>query len=75
MVGDHHRYICKYEILVDFNLVVAMQTAKPPNLIPCPFFQPYGTMCVHGIMYEHVWGWCMCVCVHVYVVFACERLC
>ena len=37
LVRDRHTYICKYEILVDFNLVVAKldhQTAKfnsPPN--------------------------------------------
>ena len=43
-VGDHHMYMCKYEILADFNLAVAMQTAKLPNLIPCQFFQLYGTI-------------------------------
>ena len=32
-VWDCHNiiYICKYEILADFNLAVARQTAKPPN--------------------------------------------
>ena len=30
-VRDRHTYICKYEILVDFNLAVARQTAKLPN--------------------------------------------
>ena len=32
-VRDHHTYICKYEILAEFNLAVANQTTKLPNLI------------------------------------------
>ena len=32
-VRDRHMYICKYEILADFNLAVARQTAKPPNFL------------------------------------------
>ena len=35
-VKDRHTSICKYEILADFNLVVAKQTAKlnsPPNFL------------------------------------------
>ena len=43
-VKDHHTYICKYGIiLADFNLAVAKQTAKPPNLIPRQIFQLYGS--------------------------------
>ena len=38
-VKDHHMYIiCKCEILANFNLAVAKQTAKPPNLIPRQIF-------------------------------------
>ena len=34
LVRDRHTYIiCRYEILADFNLAVARQTAKLPNLI------------------------------------------
>ena len=42
-VRNHHTYICKYEILVDFNLVIARRTTKPPNLIPRQIFRLYGT--------------------------------
>ena len=40
-VRDRHKYICKYEILADFNLAVERQTAKPPNLIPHQIFRLY----------------------------------
>ena len=43
-VKDRHTYICKYGIiLADFNLAVAKQTAKPPNLIPRQIFWLYGS--------------------------------
>ena len=42
LVRDRHMYIFKYEILADFSLVVARQTAKLPNLIPRQIFQLYG---------------------------------
>ena len=29
--------------LADFNLAVSIQTAKPPNLLPCQIFRLYGT--------------------------------
>ena len=43
-VRDCHTYICKYEILSDFNLAgskLDRQTAKPPNLIPRQIFRLY----------------------------------
>ena len=35
-------YTCKYKILADFNLAIARQTAKLPNLIPCQIFRLCG---------------------------------
>ena len=46
-VQDRHTYICKYEILADFNLAVAKQTAKPPNLIPRQIFWLYGILYIY----------------------------
>ena len=43
-VRDRHTYICKYEVLMDFNLAVASKTAKPPNLIPRQIFRLYGIL-------------------------------
>ena len=46
-VRDRHMYICKYEILADFNLVIARQTTKLPNF-PAIQYSCYQYCIQHG---------------------------
>ena len=48
-------YICKHEILADFNLVVARQTAKPPNFLAIRYaINIHRLKVVSNILYPHV---------------------
>ena len=52
-------------ILVDFNLAVSTQTAKPPNLIPRQIFRLYGTYIhTHSHTYIHTY---LHTYIHIYV--------
>ena len=57
-VKDRYTYICKYEMLAGFNLVVANKTAKPPNLKnPLQYFLLYGTCTVKLIIKKPSISW------------------
>ena len=46
---DHHTYIYKYEILVDFNLATAKVDCQTANLIPCQISGYMVSLCYYPV--------------------------